>query len=413
MKCGAFLFCSFGLSLFGLCAGSACSKADGRTKIVLEVVRSFDERLPFLSDSDMAAVLAEGQAVIAAKLAGDVSLSFRDNGRLSAAALFQEVPYQSTDFYRSIAPFRYDFRRGRASPMYRSVAYRRSLDAFLRAWSLPALAKFFPKDRVRTYAEAADATLRVYHEKLDWLKTLKAPDGSPLLQRPAVPYQSYTEWLAMMRAQKRFDVVFTNTLVVLDTANNPYPHSITKHAKVGGSSFDSPARTVMGGRSVMVNTLEEFGGIAGISRERKVSPDKRNKLVGAVLFAHEFAHAFYLIPDVYDHPASCLMNSTMENLDMEKAYELLWSDRKPCPLCRPYVHSKTLEIRAVALLKSGNYARAGELCLEAARTLPQKLDTDRDARLATLRTCARSAFLRAGLPGRAPKEDGLLKPRSR
>lgn len=395
--------------LLVILSASGCRRPEGRKRIVLEVVRAFDPRLAILSDEDMRAVLEEGRNVIAAKLAGDITLEFRDNGKMSAGDLFLDTAYSDSDFYRTIGPYKYDMALGKDNPLFQSVGYRRSLVGFLRSWSIPSLKGFYPKERVGNYEQAAAATLRVYHDRIAWLRTLKAPDGSLLVADPAVSYQSYTEWLGMMHAQKRFDVVFTNTLIVLDTANNPYPHSITKHAKVGGSSFDSPARGAMGGRSVMVNIIEDFGGVPGISRERKVSRDRRNKLVGAVLFAHEFAHAFYLIPDVYDHPLSCLMNTNMENLDMEKAYDLLWTDRKPCPLCRPYVESKSLEIRGRAALANRDYAQAGALCYSAAAKLPEKLDMDRQARLTHLYTCARDGFSKAGQADRVAELDRLLK----
>ncbi len=407
----SFSFALAFLALWWSVATTGACRGQSETVLTLEVVRAFDSRLPVLSDADMREVIAEGQRQIASRLAGGLEIRIRDRGSLDVADLFRRVTYRETDFYKALSPYRYDRKLGAQSPIFRDPVYQAKLDRFLRDWSVKSLAGFYPGQRVRNYAEAREATLRVYHERIGWLGTLRTAGGAPLVLPEPVAYQSYTDWLGLMYAQKEYDIVFTNTLIVLDTALTPYPHSITKHAKVGGSSFDSPAREAMGGRSLLVNTIEEFGGVPGLSRTRNVDAQKRNRLVGAILFAHEFAHAFYLIPDVYDHPPSCLMNSNFDNLDLEQAYEVLVKNPGACPKCQPYVESKSLEVKGRAALRAGRFREAGEQCRRAADILPEKLDSDRAARLATLRQCARDGYARAGDVARVRELEALLHPR--
>ena len=45
-----------------------------------------------------------------------------------------------------------------------------------------------------------------------------------------------------MKNQRDYDIIITNTLIVYDNFLEPYPHAVLRYAKVGGSSFKSPAR---------------------------------------------------------------------------------------------------------------------------------------------------------------------------
>jgi len=90
----------------------------------------------------------------------------------------------------------------------------------------------------------------------------------------------------------------------------------------------------MAGFSILVNVFEDFGGIPSICTPFKNSEHSlRNKVIGAVLVAHELGHALYEIPDVYDHGDACLMNSSVHSLNNRQAYELMTEAMSHCPKC--------------------------------------------------------------------------------
>jgi hypothetical protein len=175
--------------------------------------------------------------------------------------------------------------------------------------------------------------------------------------------------------QNQYDIVFTNGLIIYDHLSEPYPHAISKHAKVGGASFISPKRTVLDGRSLMVNIFEEYGNIQGICNSiEKSSKELKNKILGGLYFAHEFGHAFYMIPDVYDHGDTCLMNSSFQNLDNVKGYNLLISDLSACHKCKPWLIAKEAIIEAGLAYKNLDYNRAAKLYINGANETPKLVD---------------------------------------
>jgi hypothetical protein len=372
-----------------------------RSGVTLDVVAAFDPRLPALSREDMTEVIAEARRIIAAKLGGEVPIAFRLRGTVTLEELFADTRYRSSDLYRELSPYKYDVALGAAMPLLQDDAYRRAALRFLETqWDLASLRAFFPGKTVRSHEDALDELLRVYHAKVQWLLSRKTPGGEALLRVPFAPWQSYVEWLGYMNEQDDYDVIFTNGLIVLDLLTSLYPHSVCKHAKVGGSSFASPKREALDGMTLMVSTLEEYGGVDGISRTAgETSAEMRDRILGGFVLAHEFGHAFYLIPDVYDHGDTCLMNSSFENLSFEEGYRLLVSDLSPCPKCRPWIDAKRYVVEAKRALARGEYKAAGDLFRKAEEATPEKIDGERAAYREKLLRAADEADRKGGGAG--------------
>lgn len=396
---------------FGLCLLVIVTAYCGpqKTRVVLDVISVMDERLPGPTGSDVAEILSEAKRTIAMKLDDNLEIEFRDKGRKRPQEFFNEFPYQNESFYPKMAKIKYDTSLQEKAPLFSDAAFKKEVIDFLKNWDLKSLQQFFPKDTLHSYEAAYAATMKAYHAKVTWLKSLKTQAGADILMQPPQTYQSYVEWKNLMYVQDKYDVVITNTLIVMDYATTPYPHSITKHAKVGGSSFESPKRKPMAGNSLLVNTIETTGGIPGLSHAKQLPPGLSNKLLGSILFAHEFSHAFFLIPDVYDHPQSCLMNSSMEGADMEKSYQTLVSESAPCKLCHPWIVSRRHVIRGDHLMTQNKAAEGGEAYLAAAASVPEKLDKDRKAYVSDLYEKANRAFKQAGSSARIAEVEKLQK----
>lgn len=393
--------------MFILALTLACKK--GEIRIVLDVVSVMDTRLPTPSATDVKEMLAEAKRTIKLKLDDKLEIEFRDHGVKTPDEFFADVPYVGASFYAKMIKKKYDTVLQNKAALFAEPAYKAEVLSFLKNWDLKSLRGFFPKTIIASYEDAYAATLRAYHDRVAWLKGLKTAQGEPLLVMPPRPYQSYVDWKSLMFVQEKYDVVLTNTLIVMDYATTPYPHSVTKHAKVGGSSFESPKRKALAGGSLLVNTIETTGRIPGLSHEKQLPAEMANKLLGAILFAHEFAHAFYLIPDVYDHSASCLMNSSMEGADMEKSYRDLLAEKEPCKLCHPWIASRRNIILAEDYLKKGESDLAGDAYLQAAAILPERIDKDRRTYIEDLYDNARSAFKIHNNTAKLHEVDALIR----
>ena len=389
---------------------SNCGKK--RPKVTLEVIRAFDSRLPTLSNEDMNEVLAEAKKVIKMKLGDHVDISFHDNGTISLDELFSSVDYSNNELYTQLKEWKYDLKRGKNMPFLKSKKFENSIVRFLKGYDLEKLRGFFPGRNIGSYEGMAVALMDAWHDKIKWLKKLKTKDGDFLVAKSkdgsAKKYQSYVEWQGFMHEQGKYDVVFTNSLIILDILSEPYPHAITKHSKVGGSSFTSPKREYFDGRSLLVNILEEYGEVKGISitksskrfdekgneisRKKTENNSLKNKILGGFLFAHEFGHAFYMIPDVYDHEDHCLMNSNNEQIDAEKGYLALFKNPVICKHCHPWLDAKIVAVKARIEFDRQNYEVAAELYLESAAATPEKLDADRTVYLKSLYVKAQEAY---------------------
>lgn len=362
--------------------------------ITLEVIRAFDELLPGLSDEDMRQILDVAEKIISTKLSDEVRIVFHDNGVMPLADFFNSVDYRSAKWYQEALKSKYDKTLGEKAPVFMDPEYKARVVGFLKQWDLNSLKDFFPDKETKSYEEAFDNLMAVYHQKIKWQKTLKTKNGEPIIIDPPAPYQSYVEWVQLMLTQNKYDIVITNGFITYDNLQRPYPHSICKHAKVGGSSFTSPGRKPMDGKSLMINIFESYSGVEGISKpDADLSADMKNKIMGAFYFAHEFGHAFYYLPDVYNHGPACLMNTTPGMSDAD-GYEAIAGEQLPCAKCRPWIVARIKAYRAELAFDSGDYTKAGNLYLEAARETPKGIDTNYKYYIQTLFSKASEAFMK-------------------
>ncbi|MFC1534786.1 hypothetical protein ACFL7M_15640 [Thermodesulfobacteriota bacterium] len=212
--------------------------------------------------------------------------------------LFKDKSYRKINLYKKLSAWQYDLDQEEKLPLLDREIFRKSIIRFLKQWDINSLKDFFPDKAIGSYEDVFYNLMNVYHSKIKWLKTLKITDNEKLVKEPFPAYQSFVEWLCYMWNQNQYDLIFTNGLIIGDILSAPYPHAICKHAKVGGEAFFSPKRTTLDGRSLMVNIFEEYGNIQGICNLKgKISKELKNKILGGFLLAHEFGHAFYMIPE--------------------------------------------------------------------------------------------------------------------
>ena len=406
------------MTLFVSCGGSPVREEEdyslipaGNISVKLGIVRAFDSNLPMIDDSDFNQMLTEAERVLVLKFGGLVEFKFTDHGEISVDELFKDKTYQTSKLYAAWKSYKYDLKLGKNMPVFSDPGFKKKTADFLKMFSLASLSNYFPGVVIKDYDQAAELVMNIYHQKIEWLKSLKTAGGKPVLDPSYPPHQSFVEWYTMMETQDKYDVIIANSLIVFDLIASPYPHSVCKHAKVGGASFNSPEREVFGGSAVMINILEDYGNIPGIGTADQGSPKElKNKVVGAILLAHEIGHAFFHIPDMYDHPKSCLMNTPSGDLSNSELYSLLLEDLSPCPKCQPWVEAKQYSLIADGekdLVKKGDLYL---ICADKTMALMGeefKNAYDQKMYVASLFTKARDAYEAAGDKKKIQKCDKL------
>lgn len=190
-----------------------------------------DSRLPGISDADLNLIVDEAKKTLNMKF-GTENLNFINKGQLPIEGFFAKYLNRKDPFYMDLDRGRFKFF---VQNDYTALTPR-ILD-FLRQWKVWDLADFFPekKAELKTYEQILPELMKGYFEKEKILEGLKLADGTSLVARRNNDFQSYINWQAVMKNQDQFDLVVCNTFIVYDDMAHPYPHTVMRFAKVGGS----------------------------------------------------------------------------------------------------------------------------------------------------------------------------------
>lgn len=384
----------FGIIIF-LLAFSVSLSISQEGGIVLDLVYLEDPRMPSLTEQDLNVIMDEAAQTLYEKFGID-NISFENHGKRQIKEFFEKWLDSSLESVQDREKVRYHIR---SDNDYSSL--KDDIMKFLSRWKVWDLAAHFPdkKGGIRTYEDVYPLLMDGYMNRLASLEDLKLSGGVPLLEESESIHQSYLNWISVMEAQKEYDVVFCNGFILYDDLSAPYPHVVLRYAKVGGSSFESPARKRMNGFSAMINLFEMLTDLDYFKEsysDRKIDHETWLKIIGAYIVAHELGHAIYLIPDVYNHDRGCLMDSSYENLDYEKGYRKLKKYPFPCSKCQPYIDARNLVFEGDDLFAKGEYGEAADRFRMAVKMTPDDLDVDYEFYLASMMVKIAEARIRQG-----------------
>lgn len=285
------------------------------------------------------------------------------------------------------------------------AAHREEAMKFLKKWPLESLKGFVnPEDRaqIRSYDDIYALYARRYVAQIDTIKRLRTPAGTPLLEPERSYERSFVAWLCALKTQSDFDVLVTNTFIVSDLLTEPHPHSVFGKAKIGGIATQSPHRTALAGEALLATTFGIDTTIPELNELNGKVPslEERARLLGAYLLAHEIAHSVFGIPDVFDHPAGCLMTSRPGATYLDGLKELD-AHPTPCPKCRPYVEARAAYEKGLTELEAGHAAAASQAFLRSVQLTPEHFHGGRRRRLAAVTMASSKAQVAMGQEQRA------------
>lgn len=275
--------------------------------------------------------------------------------------------------------------------------------AFLSRWSIDSLAAFLaPDERATTHAEMFEVARRRFAATVERYGALRTPAGTPLIEPDKSLARSFAAWSCALHDQERFDVVVTNAFILADVMSEPHPHSIFGKAKIGGIAGPNPSRGVLEGQALLVTTfgfdtplpeLSELGGIAA-------SEEERAAILGDYLLAHEIAHSVFGIPDMFDHPAGCLMTSR-PNETYREGLALLATNPGACARCRQWVEARAAYDKARSLLDKGQHRAALGALATASQRTPSHFHGGYKRRMSSISVLVSRAYALAGRSTRA------------
>lgn len=277
---------------------------------------------------------------------------------------------------------------------------------FFERWGLDSLRTFIEaehRDAVKSHADLYEHYVRRYLETVANLERLKTPRDTPLIQLgPAQGWRSHAAWSCASRVETDFDVLLTNTFILADLMSEPHPHTVFGKAKIGGLAGPNATRKALGGQALVASTFAIDTPIELLSElnGKPATTAERGDILGAYLLSHEIAHAVFGIPDVFDHPESCLMTSRPGETYRE-GLMVLSSHPGPCPKCRSYVEARAALDRGRNLLEAGNAKDALPVLAQASKQTPKQLHGGYKRRMSMISVLVSEAYAQVGNLARA------------
>ncbi|MDD5067086.1 MAG: hypothetical protein PHF84_08580 [bacterium] len=350
----------FSILALSLCFFSPCYSAD-------ETVDPISINMVYMADYNLPSITAQGIKEIVRSAQDEFNRKFGTNDFKFIFLGEKPVNFFFKNNLKTRDPYYQELSRKKLKFFSKKIdyqPYQEEVVRFLKQWKLWDLKNFFPKetqDKINTYEDLLPFLYEEYAAKVRILENLKQKNRKFLIDRRFNLQNSYVNWKAAMYFQKDYDIVICNTIIMYDDFTQPYPHAVLRYAKVGGSSFLSPHRPAFDGTSAMINLFEMLTDIPYFKvnyNKKKMPKNIWNDLLGRYIMAHEMGHMIYLIPDVYNHPEGCLMDSSVQNLDYYDGYQILIKYPVKCPKCEPYVQARLHHFKADQLFKKNDFENA-------------------------------------------------------
>lgn len=220
---------------------------------------------------------------------------------------------------------------------------------FFKNYSLDDLGSFVHGKKIDSLEQFYEHLCAAWFLRMERFRSLEM-NSKKVFTPDRLLSRTYTGWKTLLYYQTEFDFFITNTLVFYDDLERPSPHIIFNKGKTGGMSDKSPGAPNCKKTAIMASVIG-FSGVPYFSEEN-VPKERIPEVLGIYLIAHELGHMLFKLPDVYNHPLHCLMNSPPENMNYMITVERFHKHQGPCPACRRWLTaSKFRWIREVVKKK--------------------------------------------------------------
>ena len=337
--------------------------------ILLEVGVVIDPNLPPISRSLIDAALVSAAKSFEIRFALKKP-RFVVTSSLTVSEFMRQAPLETSKYCLSQISKRYRGTGRKEFEPYQSKAKK-----FLKKWPLKSLMAFVTDPKLKrspTYDGVYEHLVERYVSTIERLENTKTSSTHSLVRPKHSIEHSFAAWNCALREQRRFDVLITNAFIMADIMTEPHPHAFFGKAKVGGIAALNPHRTALGRAALLATTFAIDTPVTWLSElsGEPAAPEDRAEILGDYLLAHEIAHAIIGIPDVYDHPAECLMTSR-PNQSYRQGLQLLRQHQKPCPRCRKWVDAYRMYQKAIKMLSANRPRTALRYLARASKMTPK------------------------------------------
>ena len=383
-------------------------------EIVLEVGIVVDPHLPPIGQALINSALKSAADSFEIRF-GLTKPRFVVTSSMSVSAFMKEAPLDSSKYCLSQISKRY-----RGTGVREFEPYEKKAKTFLRKWSLTSLSSFLSnakKKRSATYDSVYEHLVQRYVDTVEKLKKTQTSSTHPLVDPKYSIEHSFGAWNCALREQKRFDVIVTNAFIMADIMTEPHPHAFFGKAKVGGIAALNPHRPALGNAALLATTFAIDTSVPWLSEmnQKPAEANDRAAILGDYLLAHEIAHAIIGIPDVYDHPAECLMTSRPNQSYLE-GLRLLRENQKPCSRCGKWVDAYVAYQKSLKMLSQKRPRKALRYLARASKITPKHFHGGYRKKMSDISYLVAKAYLDIGRKKRSLKfaRRALeLNPRSR
>jgi tetratricopeptide (TPR) repeat protein len=362
--------------------------------LVLSVALVLDPEFPGIDAALVARALDEAAATYAERFAV-APPRFLVNGTFESAEFLAK--YAQQDNPRCAVMFNARYTGGGELEL---LPHQEKATRFLERWTLEALLGFIDekdRPRIKSHADVYKVYAERYLKTVAALRTLRTPKGTPLVSPDKSIARSMAAWNCALQEEGDFDVVITNAFILADILTDPQPASVFGKGKIGGLATANPKRGALGQQALLASTFAIDTPIASLSElnGHPASVDERAAILGSYLLAHEISHAVFGVPDVFDHPAGCLMTSRPGETYRE-GLKLLREHPGPCPACRPYVDARAALDDGRSRLFAGDIDGALLSLARAVKITPKQLHGGYKRRIGEISALVAQAYFDQG-----------------
>lgn len=203
------------------------------------------------------------------------------------------------------------------------IENRAQTEEYLGKYSLPEQEDIC-KIKLANKKEYALFLEREYIRRREILINYKI-NGEYLIRKKVNHFQSFLAWCWLLRKQKKYDLLLTNTFIFYD-GFILYPHCVMKDMKVSG--FFSPAgrKNDFKDSAAVISTFELFNAAGLFDNSAVTAMPRADRLayIGKEFLAHEICHKLFELKDEYSagHNLRCIMNVLKDTKYKPRRYNI-------------------------------------------------------------------------------------------